>query len=233
MSDEEDEVSSDADEVVWDDETRTALRETLEWVIRGELRMAKNSPDQILESCREVYIHDTCPEDEWEEFDQLAARILQRTADRLASEQAQWPEETDCDRLDRVEAALRDRGIVLWQMSPCCDTCTVGEMPDRVAEIDDRHPGFREHLRGYGFFIDQNMPEELSEGTEVSVFLGYGWVSPDDTEVPPDEYESHALGIGRELCECLREEGFEPDWDGSFSRKIGVSLNWQRRSPLG
>ena len=52
MSDEEDEeeeVSSDADEVVWDDETRTALRETLEWVIRGELRMAKNSPEQILD----------------------------------------------------------------------------------------------------------------------------------------------------------------------------------------
>ena len=108
----------------------------------------------------------------------------------------------------------------------------MAEMRDRVAAIDARHPGFRDHLRGYAFFIDQNVPEELSEGTEISIFLGYGWVSPEGSEVSPDEYQGHALGIGREICECLRTEGFEPDWDGSFSRKIGITLNWQRRNRL-
>ncbi|HVV99581.1 MAG TPA: hypothetical protein VHB77_04540, partial [Planctomycetaceae bacterium] len=178
-SDEQDDVGGDEDQVVWDDETRSTLRETLQWVIRGELRMAKSGPEQILETCREVYIHDTCPEAEWATFEQFAADTLDRASMRMSAEQAAWPDETDCDRLDRVEATLLERGIVLWQMSPCCDTCTVGEMPDRVAEINRRHPGFRDRLRGYGFFIDQNMPEELSEYTEVSVYLGYGWVSPD------------------------------------------------------
>jgi hypothetical protein len=229
--DELEDESAEGDDV-WDDEARATLRETLEWVIRGELRMAKNGPDEILETCRAVYIHDTCPEEEWETFDQFAARTLNRTADRLTAEKLGWPEETDCDRLDRVEASLRESGIVLWQLSPCCDTCTMAEMGDRVAAVDARHPGFRDHLRGYAFFIDQNVPEELSEGTEISVFLGYGWASPDRSEVSPEEYESHALGIGREICECLRAEGFEPDWDGSFSRKIGVTLNWQRRHLL-
>ena len=47
MSDEDDdgvEEENEAEVEVWDDETRATLRETLEWVIRGELRMAKSSP---------------------------------------------------------------------------------------------------------------------------------------------------------------------------------------------
>jgi hypothetical protein len=31
---------------------------------------------------------------------------------------------------------------------------------------------------------------------------------------------------------CLRDEGFEVNWDGDFARKIGVSLNWQRHTML-
>ena len=57
MSDDDDDVVEDEeaeDEAVWDDEARATLRETLECVIRGELRMAKSPPDQILETCSEV-----------------------------------------------------------------------------------------------------------------------------------------------------------------------------------
>ena len=127
-----------------------------------------------------------------------------------------WPPETDCDRLDRVEETLRGRGILLWQVSPCCDTCTGGELPDRIDEIDRRYPGFRDRVRGYAFFIDQNMADMLAEDTQVSVYLAYGWFSPDDSTVAPEVYESKALGIAREVCDCLREHGFEPDWDGSL-----------------
>ena len=34
--------------------------------------------------------------------------------------------------------------------------------------------------------------------------------------------------IAQDVCDCAHEQGFEPNWDGDFSRKIGVSLNWQR-----
>ncbi|HET6326670.1 MAG TPA: hypothetical protein VFG04_18480 [Planctomycetaceae bacterium] len=217
---------------VWNDESRHELREALRSGILGELRLAKRRHADIVQACREVYMEDVCPENEWDSFIQFVVDELDRAATRLASEQSKWPEETDCDRLDRVEVALRERGILLWQVSPCCDTCTGGELPDRVDVIDRRCPGFRERIRGYGFFIDQNLPETLADATELSVFLAYGWFSRDEFESAPDVYERNALGIAREVCECLRNEGFEPDWDGDFARKIGVALNWQRRTVL-
>jgi len=221
-----------ADELVWDDRAREDLRETLRSMILGEVRLANREPDDILDFCREVYIEDECPENEWAAFVDFASDELNQAIARLESEAATWPDETDCDRLDRVEAALRERGIVLWQVSPCCDTCSGAELPDRIDDIERRHPGFRENVRGYSFFIEQNMPEMLSESSHVSVYLAYGWFPPDDSEVPDDLYEKQALGIAREVCECLRDEGFEADWDGSLSRKIGLSLNWQRRTML-
>ncbi len=48
----------------------------------------------------------------------------------------------------------------------------------------------------------------------------------------PSRYESKALGIAREVCKCLRDERFAPDWNGELSRKMGVSLNWQRQTMI-
>lgn len=98
--------------------------------------------------------------------------------------------------------------------------------------INDRYPGFRDVLRGYAFFIDQNMPVMLTKCTQMSVYLAYGWFSPDDTAVAPDVYQTNAIGIAREVCECLRNEGFEPDWDDDLAHTIGDSINWQRRTML-
>ncbi|MCP3894700.1 MAG: hypothetical protein GY706_08755 [Bacteroides sp.] len=216
----------------WNDNTREDLREMLRDRVLGEVRLANSDRDDILQICREVYIEDECPEDEWDMFIQFAADELEQASARFLAEQEVWPRETDCDRLDRVEADLRDRGILLWQVSPCCDTCTGAELPERIDEIDQRHPGFRERVRGYAFFIDQNMAEMLAESTQLSIYLAYGWFPQDDSDVAPDVYESNALGVAREVCNCLLEHGFETDWEGDFSRKIGVSLNWQRRTML-
>ncbi len=219
-------------ERVWDDKAREDLRTRLRRVILGELRLAKNDHKSILDACHEFPIGDECPESEQRTFIHFAADELKRSEAQLASERSSWPAVTDCDRLDRVEAALRDRGILLWQVSPCCDSCTVGDLPGRIDVINSRHPGFQDSIRGYAFFIDQNMPEMLSESTEISVYLGYGWLSPEKSEVADEVYEKNALAIAREVCECLRNEGFKVDWNGDFSRKIGVSINWQRRNML-
>jgi hypothetical protein len=221
-----------SEEQIWNDESREKLRERLRSAIVGELRLAKLKHENILASCRDVYLQDECPEREMDTFLQFAEEELDRAATRLASEMATWPRETDCDRLDRVEVALRDRDILLWQISPCCDTCTGAELPDRINEINRRCPGFRDRVRGYAFFIDQNMPEMLAESIGVSIYLGYGWYSPRGSQVARDVYENNALGIAREVCECLRDEGFEVSWDGNLARKILVSLNWQRRTTL-
>jgi len=153
----------------WNDSKREDLRETLRSLVLGEVRLSNSDRDGILQFCREVYIEDECPEDEWDLFIQFAAQGLEQASARLSAEQEAWPRETDCDRLDRVEADLRDRGILLWQVSPCCDTCTGAELPERINEIDLRHPGFRERVRGYAFFIDQSMAEMLAESTQLSI----------------------------------------------------------------
>jgi len=216
----------------WNDTWRDDLRATLSSFIHGELRLMRRDREEILNACREIYLEDECPESEREAFVQFAAADVDQTEARFASEKSTWPAETDCDRLDRIEATLRDRGILLWQVSPCCDTCTRGELPDRIRVINDRHPGFRNRIRGYAFFIDQNMPEMLSDSTELSVYLGYGWFSPDNSEASKEVYETNALNIAREVAECLKEEGFGVDWDGNLARKIGLSINWQRRELL-
>ncbi len=216
----------------WNDESRDDLRATLSSYILGELRLRRDDEEAILEACREIYIEDECPEHERTTFVQFAEDEITRVEAQVASEESSWPAETDCDRLDRVEASLRERGILLWQASPCCDTCTIGELSDRIDAINKRHPGFRDSIRGYAFFIDQNMPQMLSEGTTLLVYLGYGWVSPDGSEVAEEVYMTNALGIAREVCDCLRAEGFEINWNGDFARKIGVSINWQRRKIL-
>lgn len=221
-----------SDDRNWNDQARDDLRSTLQSYIHGQLRLAKYDDQGILDGCREVYIDDECPENERSTFVRFAAEELRRATAQLAAEKSTWPQETDCDRLDRVEAALRERNILLWQVSPCCDTCTGSELGIRIDEINRRHPGFKDRVRGYAFFIDQSMPEMLSEGSELSVYLGYGWFSPDDSQVAPEIYEKNALAVAREVCDCLRRERFEPDWNGSFARKIGVSLNWQRRNRL-
>lgn len=216
----------------WNDRARDDMRATLRRFVLGELRLARCDHEAILEACRDVYLQDQCPESERDAFIRFAAEELERFEVQLASDKSAWPAETDCDRLDRVEAALRDRGILLWQVSPCCDSCTVSELPDRIDVVNGRHPGFRDRIRGYAFFIDQNMPDMLSESTELSVYLGYGWLSADQSEVAPEIYEKNALAIAREVSECLQDEGFEVDWDGKLARKIGVSVNWQRRDKL-
>lgn len=217
---------------VWDETTRGALREILQRSVVGEVRLAQSAHDDIIQTCREVYIEEECPEEEWEVFVRFATDELTKAEAVHAASQSTWPAVTDSDRLDRVEAILRDRGILLWQASPCCDTCTGGELPDRIDEIDRRFPGFRDKVRGYAFFIDQNMADSLAEDIHLAVYMGYGWWSREESDVAPDVYERKALDIAQEVCECLREQGFDPKWDGSFAKKIGMSLDWQRRTLL-
>ncbi|WP_165075626.1 DUF6891 domain-containing protein [Paludisphaera rhizosphaerae] len=215
----------------WNDAARDDLREQLRSAILGEMRLAKRDHEDILQVCSEVYIEDA-PEAEREEFTQFSAEEIERAADRQAAERLTWLGETDCDRLDHVEAALQERGILLWQASPCCDNCTLSEISDRIAEIDNRAPGFRGRVRGYAFFIDQNLPSELADDIRLHIYLGFGWISPDGSSVGPEDYHKYAVEIGQEVSRCLQDAGFEVDWSGDLSRKIGVSLNWQRRTML-
>lgn len=215
----------------WNDETRSDLRAILHEHILGHVRLAKFDRDVIFEICQDI-IEDECPEEEVNAFYEYATHEYEQAVIAHKAEQRTWPMETDSDRLDQVEQVLQQRGILLWQASTCCNTCSEGELPDRIDEVEQRHAGFIDLVRGYAFFIDQNMPEMLAEDTHLTVYLAYGWFPPDDSRVASDVYRNNALGIAKEICDCLEEHGFELYWDGDFSKKIGISLNWQRRTML-
>jgi hypothetical protein len=57
-----------------------------------------------------------------------------------------------------------------------------------------------------------------ADGQEL--YLSYGAVV---------EGEAAALQIGNEIVDALQRFGLRTDWDGSWSKRIGVQLNWQRR----
>lgn len=216
----------------WNGASRQDLKIRIQSQVVGEVRLAKAARDDILHNCCEACIDEECPVEERGLFTRFAEEQLDHAIRQHVAEQTAWSPETDCDRLDRVEAALRDRGILLWQVSPCCDTCSGAELPDRIDAIEQHHAGFQDRVRGYAFFIDQNMADALAESTRLTVFLAYGWFSPDDSDTAPETYEANALAIAREVCDCLREHGFNPNWDGSLKKKIGLPLNWQRRTLL-
>ena len=75
------------------------------------------------------------------------------------------------------------------------------------------------NVRGYTFYHEQDT-EAAVDGR--GIYLYYGAV---------EDGEERALGIAREIQETLRCHGFATDWDGTFSKRIGVRMDWKRRQP--
>lgn len=216
----------------WNEEQAESMREQIRYSILGEVRLNRRDEDELIEHFSYYLEDDEIPDHARPDFEKFIAEEVRETIARIAQGSIGWPAETDCERLDRVEESLREAGILFWQASPCCDNCTLGELQERIDVLEERYPGFEDELRGYSFFIDQNLPDNLAETTKISVYLAYGWIPDSDEEIPKDEYQALSLGIAREVCRHLQDEGFEVDWDGSISKKIGISLNWQRRERL-
>ena len=209
----------------WGDEAAAAKRAEISDIVRGEVRLARVDDASLLQFVQEGPLEDAVPERAKPEL--LAFARDRLTAERalLRNEARDWPETTDCDRLDAAVDALQADGIVLWPVSPCCDTCTMGEFPDYVAELIKEDRSLEETFRGYAFFIDQTMAERLSEGTEISVHLGYGSTRGEEG----DAYPPAAVAIGHDVVAALEAAGLDVTWDGTLEKKIGLSLDWKRR----
>jgi hypothetical protein len=74
---------------------------------------------------------------------------------------------------------------------------------------------------GYCFFHSQDIDRALDgEG----LMLAFGHL---DSEDPQD-----GIAVGRTICDALRKEGFEVEWDGTAEQRINVPrLHWRRRTP--
>ena len=135
-------------------------------------------------------------------------------ADHINRQQS-WPAPTDCDRLDAAFSALESQGIVARQHFSCCGTCGSSEIWDEI-DAFGRGGG---RARGYAFYHVQDTDGAVEGG---GLFLNYGAC---------EDGEAQALGIGREIVAALEQHGLRTDWDGSWNRRIGVTLDWKRRWP--
>jgi len=188
------------------------LREKIGWLrdsIRSDVASGFYDEDAILTQAIDSYA------------DEIDPAVLRREAQRLLREaraehdeaQRGWPARTDCDRLDDAFAALEAAGVVSRQHFSCCGTCGSSEI---WAEIEAVHEAGG-LTRGYAFYHMQDT-ERATEGD--GLYLNYGAC---------EEGEDAALAIANDIVAQLEAHGLHTDWNGSWSQRIGVSLDWKRR----
>ncbi|MGW2407721.1 DUF6891 domain-containing protein [Streptomyces sp. NPDC001739] len=149
-----------------------------------------------------------------------ARRIVAQLWEQRLTEQAEWPEVTDPDRVARAFAALADQGLTARMDFTCCSSCALGEIGGERAEGD----------RGFVFFHHQDTAA-AAEGHGLAVRYGvYPGPGQDATEVP-DEQRAE---VGRTVAEALAGAGLPVRWDGDPDRVIDLApLDWRKRLPTG
>ncbi|NJO81928.1 MAG: hypothetical protein HC828_03505 [Blastochloris sp.] len=186
-----------------------AILDDLFATIRQFLRAGFESPDTIVALAIEQYADATDPT----LLRPHARRMTQELLRDLLAEQAIWPAITDCDRLDMAFAQLQATGIVCRQDFSCCGTCGAYEIWDEIATVEDGGGV----VHGYAFYHTQDTESAL-EG--YGLYLNYG---------ARLKGEVAALAVAAEIVAALQQHGLTVDWNGSWDRRIGVTLDWKRR----
>ena len=133
----------------------------------------------------------------------------------LDRDKARWPSVTDCDRLDRVFAALNALGIVALQNAGY----TQSDGYDDVREAYHRRSD-RDKIIGYCFYHGQDLARVVrGEGLN----LAFGPMQPENEQVEVPR-------IGAMIVEELARAGFSTRWNGTFNQRIHVpAIDWKRR----
>ena len=133
--------------------------------------------------------------------------------DLKLSAETGWPATTDCDRLDRAFRDLHEQGI-----------CALGNagytMSDGYSEISEATanppPG---HYKSYCFYHGQDIERAIEGG---GIMIAFGALNDDPVA---------SVAVGKVVCERLRREGFEVEWNGSFETRISLpKFLWQKRT---
>lgn len=153
-----------------------------------------------------------------EELDPVVLRhhAQRYTRELLAEHRAEqmcWPAVTDCERLDAAFAALERAGIVCRQNFTCCGSCGAAEIWGEMAAAEEAGAC----VRGYAFFHMQDT-EAAVEGD--GLYLSYGAVA---------EGPAPAEAVGRAIVDALEAKGLDTVWDGQWTRRIFVPMEWRRR----
>lgn len=144
-----------------------------------------------------------------------AKSILDDEISSLKSEQLNWPDVTDNDRLNAAFLELSKIGYY-----------TGGGMVDDVGTaISEARNATKEANKqnntspGYVFYTDESA-EDAILGHPVEF-----WYGRTERKVPNSEY----LKIAQDLNSALQRQGFETNWDGSESSQVSITIDWKVR----
>lgn len=159
-----------------------------------------------------------CLEDEFDQIDNLnsiAQSVIETEIEKLQSEQQNWTHPTDCERFDKAFEELKSNGILAQHHYSCCQTCGISEIDLELEYLKS----IQKPYRGYAFYHVQD--------TE-SAILGYNQcLSYGHTDDDPDD----CVVIGHEICDTLNRHGLKTNWNGEFSNRIFVEMDWKRPWP--
>jgi hypothetical protein len=147
--------------------------------------------------------------------DWLRANIDREFAKKL-EQQIEWPERTDCDRLDEVFAELEERQVIALQNAGN----TQSDGMEDMSQIWHDLGGIESGTVGYCFYHGQDL-ERTVKGEPL--YLTYGDIGGDDDK---------GVAIGKLICSVFEKYGFAVEWDGNIKTRIQIpGIAWQRRTP--
>lgn len=177
--------------------------------IRRDYLGGSYSDAEVIGNARDIMLDEM---DETELDRVLPVLLAEVKAEHFAA-QKDWPEKTDCDRLDEIFAALEAGGIIARQNFTCCGTCGSAEIRDEMDEV--RKNGGP--VRGYAFFHMQDA-EAAVDGQ--GLYLNYG---------ATEEGETAALMIAKDIVAQFESHGLKTNWNGRWEQRIGIELDWKKR----
>jgi hypothetical protein len=191
---------------------RHAALEEARTALATSIRSGFDTLEEAIESALEIITEGHELPDGDELAEQVRAMAVSEV-ERLRAEQATWPATTDNDRLERAFAALEAGGIVARENFTCCQSCGHAEIGDELDAARERGTA----VRGYAFFHQQDTERAVEGG---GILLAYGAVVED----------VDSAAIGREIAEALRATGLTVNWSGEVSKRIGVPMEWRKRT---
>ena len=132
------------------------------------------------------------------------------------SSQIEWPEVTDCDRLDKAFEKLNERGVIAMHNAGM----TQSDGHNDFREIYENHPN-KSQLLGYCYYHGQDLERVVRGGP---LFFSFGPCDPKLEEIEGPK-------VGQLIVQQLTDAGLIVDWDGTFDNRMSIpKFNWQRRA---
>ncbi|MCX7359701.1 MAG: hypothetical protein NT015_16375 [Alphaproteobacteria bacterium] len=145
------------------------------------------------------------------DVDAMYALIPEAFAAKADAEN-EWPEVTDCDRLNATFEALDARGVCALQNAGLTQSDGLSDVRDAA------HARGMKRYQGYCFFHAQDIESAL-DGR--GMYLAFGVFDRNGAKIAE---------IGQRVVAALREAGLAVDWDGDEKKRVSISMiEWRRR----